>query len=915
MTGRGLQPGHWRQAERDEDGIMPGHEKSGEDTSGRGHESAAVPLVSLGGSGKGADGREGAQKGQKDRQRNVLLHYATIDAAHCLSETGSAMNGLPQQETERRLARFGRNVLVEKKRVGVIVEFLMHFRNPLVVILLMAAGVSYYLGAEVDAVIIGVIILLSLVLDFTLEHKANVAAEKLKERVVTTATVIRNGERKEVKITNICVGDIIALGAGDFVPADARVLEAKDFFVNQASLTGESLPSEKSPERIDAVDASLAELTNIVFMGTNAVSGTAMAVVVGTGKATEFGKIAKHLEAPPPENEFERGLKSFGYLIARSIIFLVLFIFLFNALARHEYLQAFIFAVAVAVGLTPDLLPMILSVTMAKGSMSMSKKGVIVKRLSSIQNFGSMDVLCTDKTGTLTQDNITLVKYTDVMGRDRKDVLLYTYVNSFFQTGIKNPLDRAVLRYEKVDTLLHALDYRKVDEIPFDFVRRRVSVVVQKGRERYMIVKGAPEEMLRVCDYYDANGRRNSLAGAGVKEKVSRQYLAFSEQGYRVLALAVKKLAGSKKTYTKDDEKGLVLLGFVAFFDPPKMDVKKVLSDLKDSGVEVKVITGDNELVTRKICQEIGLEIRGILLGSQMDRLGDEALKVRVEQATIFARFSPEQKNRVILALRANGHTVGYLGDGINDAPSLKNADVGISVNTAVDVAKESAEIILTHKSLGVLHDGVIEGRKTFANTMKYMMMGISSNFGNMISVTGAILFLPFLPMLPVQILLNNLIYDFSQTTIPADNVDREFVEKPRKLDIAFIRHFMIMFGTLSSLFDYVTFILLYAVFRLPAAFFQTGWFLESLTTQVMVVHIIRTKKVPVLQSRSGKLLVLSTVACVLVGWLIPYSRLGKLFGFVALPAGILGALGAIVIAYLLAVEFAKRKFYHKYNF
>ncbi|MCX6709073.1 MAG: magnesium-translocating P-type ATPase, partial [Candidatus Woesearchaeota archaeon] len=683
-----------------------------------------------------------------------LNQYAVLEADAVLKMLNTADNGLSEKEAKNRLAEFGKNVITEPVKMNLFFELVSHFRNPLILILLAATGVSAYFGEITNAVIISFIVLFSVVLDFLEEHHAGRAVQKLKEAIRMTATVIRDGQHKEVLTSDVCVGDLVFLSAGDLVPADARIVSCKDFFVNQAALTGESFPVEKQEARI----RNLNELNNLVFAGTNVVSGSAVAVVCKTGKSTEFGKIASKLAKPAVKSEFEIGITHFGFFIMKILFFLVLFIFLFNSLFRHKVLESFMFAVAIAVGITPELLPMIMSITMTKGSLSMAKKGTIVKTLVSIPNFGSMDVLCTDKTGTLTEGRIALVSSTDVAGKLSDDVLLYSYLNSFFQTGIRNPLDESILSFKKVG----AEKYKKVDEIPFDFSRKRMSVVVE-SKARFFITKGAPETVFDCCTSYRLKGKKMRFSEQA-RMKAIKYYHELSSQGYRVLAVAVKKPV-KKKVYSRQDECDLELFGFVSFLDPPKQDVKDTLQEIHGMGVEVKVLTGDNELVAEKVCQEVGLEVKGILLGRDISALSDDALRKKVEDTTIFARFSPDEKNRVILALRANGHVVGYLGDGINDATSMKSADVGISVSNAVDVARESAEIVLTHKSLRVLKEGILEGRKAFGNTMKYIMMGFSSNFGNMFSAAGAVVFLPFLPMLPVQILLNNFIYDFSQVT------------------------------------------------------------------------------------------------------------------------------------------------------
>ncbi len=835
---------------------------------------------------------------------------AALPLEKVLQRIDSSENGLNQYEAEKRFATFGPNSIIIKKQKNPVLQLLSNFLNPLVLILLFAAGVSYFLGNHIDAIIIGVIIIISVLLDFIQEYRADKAAEKLKERITTTATVLRDGEKKEIKFERLVTGDIIFLSAGDFVPADARILEAKDFFVNQAALTGESSPSEKDANKLREGTYSLTSLSNIVFRGTNVISGTATAVIIRIGKETEFGKIAKSISGPSSNNEFEIGIKSFGYLIIKATIILVLFILLVGGLVEKNFLEAFLFAMAIAVGLTPELLPAIVSITMAKGSIGMGKKGAIVKKLSSIPTFGSMDVLCTDKTGTLTEDNIKLIKYIGISGKENKEVLQEAFINSCFQTGIKNPLDNAIMKFGSNLTLD---GNKKIDEIPFDFIRKRIGIVVQKKNERYLIAKGAPEEIFSIstsCRFNEKTIAFNSSA----REVAKKQYHELSKQGYRVIAIATKKVK-EKEAYTKKDEEEMTLIGFLGFFDPPKKDVKSILTKLENSGIEVKIITGDNELVTKKICDDIGVNIKGIMIGRELQEITDDALKRRVEKTTIFAQFTPQQKNRVINALRSNGHVVGYLGDGINDAPSLKTADIGLSVNNAVDVAKEASDIILTHKNLAVLLDGVIEGRKAFGNTMKYLLMALSSNFGNMFSMAGAIAFLPFLPMLPVQILLNNLLYDVSQITIPTDNVDVEYTEKPKKWNQQFVKKFMLIFGPVSSLFDFATFFVLYSIFKTTPAVFQTGWFLESLTTQTLVIYFIRTKSVPFFKSKPSKSLTLNTLACVAFGWLLVYLPFGKFFGFQPLPLAAIIAIISIVVVYLVLVEIIKVYFYKKNDF
>lgn len=842
----------------------------------------------------------------------TIQNYAANEAPQIIKELKSSVKGLSLKEAEKRLREFGKNILVEEKKKHWLMHFLNQFKNPLILILLFASIVSFVTGAKLDAMIIGIIILASTLLNFSQEYKADKAAQKLKDKLKNKATVLRDGKQQEVHFTDICVGDLICLNAGDLIPADARIIESHDFFINQSALTGESFPQEKSAEILNQPHLSLSDLKNIVFSGTNVVTGSATAIIVKIGKETEFGKIAKSLNIDEGESEFSKGINKFSALIMKLTMFLVLFIFLFNSITKANILESFMFAIAIAVGLTPELLPMILSITMGNGAIQMAKKGAIVKKLAAIPAFGSMDVLCTDKTGTLTQDKIVLVKYIDCEGNDSDEVLLYAYLNSYFQTGITNPLDDAVLQYKKESIK----GYKKINEIPFDFLRKKMSIVVENNGERYLITKGAPEEVLKSSREYAINGQIKDL-DKKTEKNIMAKYEQLSDDGFRVLTIAYKKVdhVGEKKVYSKDDECDLNLLGFVAFLDPVKKDAEGVVKQMNSMGVEVKIITGDNELVTKKVCKELDINVKGVLLGYQIDALTDDALRVVVEKTTIFARFSPDEKNRIIHALKSNNHVVGYMGDGINDAPSLRTADVGISVSNAVDVAKESAAIILTNKSLEELVEGIKEGRKTFGNSMKYIMMGISSNFGNMFSVLGAVLFLPFLPMLPIQILLNNLLYDFSQIALPKDNVDQEFIMTPKRWNMDFIKKFMLVFGIISSLFDFITFFFLHVIFKVSPAVFQTAWFMESLATQVLIIHIIRTRKIPFIQSIAHRDLILTTFAVLIVGWILPFTSIGHAFEFMAPTLQIVGTLIAIVITYLVTVEIAKRFFYKKYNF
>jgi Mg2+-importing ATPase len=782
----------------------------------------------------------------------------------------------------------------------------------LVIILLIAALISGILGEIVHVTIIFAIVLISVILDFYQENKAEKAAQLLKDKIITTATVLRDSAKQEIKLPEIVPGDIIYLSAGDITPADARLIAAKDLFVNQSALTGESFPVEKTPAPVKGREASVTEWTNYFFMGTSIVSGMATAVAVKTGSSTEYGKIAKKLVERAPETEFEKGIKSFGYLIMQATFLLVMFVFLIIALrnpSTNGVINALLFAVALAVGLTPELLPMIITINLSRGAMAMSGKDVIVKRLSSIENFGSMDVLCTDKTGTLTENQIKLILHVDFEGKDSEKVLLYSFLNSHFQTGLRSPLDEAILQFREID----ASEFQKIDEVPFDFVRRRVSIVVEEGRQRFFIAKGAPEEILKVCSCYELGGVVSDLA-KGTRKNIERKYHDLSTEGLRALGIAYKRIREQKAVYSINDESDMVFLGFVAFLDPPKETAKESIQLLSKAGIELKILTGDNELVTRKVCAELGFEVKGVAFGSDISNMPDETLSAVVEEANIFARVTPAQKDRIIALLRKNGHVVGYMGDGINDAPSLKTSDVGISVNNAVDVARESADIILLKNDLTVLGQGVLEGRRTFGNTMKYVMMGVSSNFGNMFSAAGGVLFLPFLPMAPLQILLNNLLYDTSQTAMTTDNIDDEYIQRPKRWDISFIRRFMVTLGPVSSLFDYATFFTMLFVFNTwtNEGLFQTAWFIESLCSQTLVVLIIRTRRVPFYKSKPSKYLTIMLLFVIISAIIIPYTPVNTLFGFVPPPPAYFLALAGILGAYAVLAEAVKSWFYRR---
>jgi Mg2+-importing ATPase len=816
--------------------------------------------------------------------------------------------GLTSREAAERLIRYGPNQFHPQRRNILILQFLAKFSNPLVIILLIASALSAFTGDLVSFIIISLIVLMSVTLDFIQEYGAGKEAEKLRQLVTVHVLALRDGKAQEIPLPSLVPGDIVLLSAGDLVPGDGRIVEANDFFVNQALLTGEPYPIEKKagefPNEIEILSA-----VNTVLRGTSVISGTARVFICNTGAETVIGDIADSLTAKPPPSSFELGTRSFGLLIMRFTIFLVLFVIFVNAFLHRPWLESFIFALALAVGLTPELLPMIVSVTLARGAKRMAANRVIVKQLASIQNLGSMDVLCTDKTGTLTEARIHLERHIDRLGRDSKRVLELAYLNSFFETGLKSPLDDAILEHKEIDTN----SWRKIDEVPFDFERRRVSVLVDNGQKRMLVVKGAPEDVLGLCTSYEGESDTD-LHPLDDSNMISLRALfdSLGKEGFRVLGIAWRQVEVDYSHAEINDEAKLIFSGFAAFLDPPKESAKKALTDLAASGVSVKIVTGDNELVTAHICGQLGLQITGILTGADILKIDDQSLVEKVESVNLFCRVTPAQKNRIILALKKRGHTVGYLGDGINDAPALHSADIGISVDSAVDVAKDAAAMILLDRDLGVLQNGVVEGRRTLGNIMKYIMMGTSSNFGNMFSMAGGSLFLPFLPMLPTQILLNNMLYDISEIFIPLDNVDEEYLIRPRKWDINFVRKFMLIIGPISSIFDFLTFFVMLKIFQAGELLFHTGWFIESLATQVLVIFIIRTRKNP-FKSRPNPWLTICSLLIVALAVLIPFTPLGKFLGFVAPPMLFFFILTAMVIVYLVVVETVKQWFYKRY--
>ena len=821
--------------------------------------------------------------------------------------------GLTQAEAKRRLAQYGHNEPAPPKSTASILQLLGLLANPLAIILLIASVISAALGEGINAAIIVSMVLLSVALNFIQTYRSQKAVASIRKEVAPTANVVRDDKWIEIPRRELVPGDVIKLAAGDLVPADARLLQTRDLHVQQAALTGESLPVAKTPcsEHDDpAVDSD----THKIFLGTSVVSGTATAIVTTTGAQTIFGDIAARLAQRPPETEFERGTRKFGLLIMRTTILLVLFVILFSVLFHRALLESLLFAVALAVGLTPEFLPMITTVTLGRGAVRMARKHVIVKHLEAMQNFGSIDVLCSDKTGTLTSGEMSLQEHVDPFGKSSERVFLLAYLNSLHETGIANPLDEAIRERRRNDPLDTAVlnhdhpdlhGYQKLDEIPFDFERRRVSIVVSHENERLLITKGAPESVLSVCTSYEVDQQQQALDEVA-RRRIETQYRDSCAKGDRVLAVAYAAVP-AKDVYGISDEANLVLAGFLSFSDPPLTTVKSTLHALQCDGIQVKILTGDNELVTEHICSCVGLNAGRIVLGSELDKMSDPALAHTVEQTSVFARVSPAQKNRIILALKSRSHVVGYMGDGINDAPSLHAADVGISVSSAVDVARDAADFILLKPGLKVLHSGIIEGRKSFGNVMKYLLMGTSSNFGNMFSMAIAVLFLPFLPMLPTQILLNNFLYDLAQVTIPTDRVDQTFIRKPQRWNIKLIRDFMIYIGPLSSIYDFLTFFVLLYVFNASERFFHTGWFVESLATQTLVIFVIRTAGNP-LRSRPSLALTLTTITIVLFAVALPYTKLGDLIGFTPLPITFLLFIALATGTYLLLVEVVKRK-------
>lgn len=854
-----------------------------------------------------------------------LIAICAKSPEEALGCMGVGTGGLSAEQAEAAVEEFGSNELFRQKEKGFFGEILQRCRNPLVIQLLIICIVSVCMGDLRSATVVGSMVVLSVGLAYFQEHRSSKAVEKLREMVQTQCLVTRDGTETEIPASDIVPGDIVTLQAGAIIPADLRLITAKDFFVSQSSLTGESMPVEKSADPSDIGGRGVIELANACFQGSNVLSGSARGLVVNTGLRTQFGSISEKLSGDRVHTSFDRGIAGFTWLMIRFMLVMVSVVFLIVGISKGNWAEALLFALSVAVGLTPEMLPMIVAVNLSKGAMAMSKKKVIVKRLNSIQNFGAIDILCTDKTGTLTQDRVILEKHVDVTNRESEDVLRYAYMNSYYQTGLRNLLDRSVLSHTDLDVDRNC---RKVDEIPFDFQRKRMSVVVDYESDHVLICKGAVEDIYKACTHYQIDDEIHIMIDL-IKNDLLEEYEELSKDGYRVLGIAYREFPRTKQVFSVADESDMILLGYIAFLDPPKESAAKAIASLKQYGVATKILTGDNALVTKKICKDVGLEVEEVISGDRLIGMSEDELGAIAEKHNVFARLTPAQKESIILALQKRGHVVGYMGDGINDAPSMRVSDVGISVDTAVDVAKESADIILLEKSLMVLEDGIIEGRKVFANIIKYIRMGASSNFGNMFSVVGGSYFLPFLPMAPIQVLVNNLLYDASQVGIPSDHVDPEYLNTPRQWNIGNIQRFMTQIGPISSIFDYATFFLMLYFFNcilFSAAgtgaadkayyerLFHTGWFVESLLTQTLIVHIIRTRKIPFFQSIASPFLLLTTGIVMALGAALPYSPFANYLGLVPLPGIYWLWIILFLVCYSILTHFVKVSFHKRYG-
>ena len=833
--------------------------------------------------------------------------FWSVPVTELLGNFKSTATGLTSEDAKKRLIQYGSNRLKPQKRSDVFTLLIGQFKSPIILILLFATGLSLFLHNIVDASIILAIVLISGLLGFWQEHGASDAVAKLLAIVQIKTAVLRDGGQQDIHIEDVVPGDIVVLSAGDIVPGDCLLLESKDLFVDEAMLTGETFPVEKVVAVL-AADIALSKRINSVWMGTHIVSGSAKALVTLTGKNTEFGKVSERLKLKPPETEFERGIRRFGYFLGEVTLFLVVIIFAINVYLHRPVLESFLFSLALEVGLTAHLLPAIISINLAHGAKKMAQKKVIVKRLASIENFGSMNVICSDKTGTLTEGTVQVESALDVNGEANDKVFLFAYINAFYETGFTNPIDQAILNYRKIDLS----DYRKQDEIPYDFLRKRLSIAVIKGDTHFIVTKGALTNILEVCS--SAETREGTIVDLGSeKEKIQKHFEEFSNNGFRTLGIAYKNMPADTPI-NKSDEKEMIFLGFLTLFDPPKANIIDTIAKLKTLGVSLKIITGDNHLVAASISKKMGLADNKIISGPEVRQMSDAALLRSVGSVDVFAEIEPNQKERIIIAMRKAGNVVGYMGDGINDASALHAADVGISVDTAADVAKDAADIVLLEKDLAVLVEGVREGRTTFANTLKYVFMATSANFGNMFSMAGVSLFIPFLPLLPKQILLTNLMTDFPEMTIATDNVDEQMIDYPRRWDIKAIRKFMITFGLVSSFFDYLTFGLLLLILHANEGQFRTGWFLESVISASMIVLVIRSRK-PFFRSKPGKYLLIATLSIAVITLIFPFTPLGKIFGFSPLALSTYLLLMLIVMIYILAAEITKRIFYKKVKF
>lgn len=897
--------------------------------------------------------KELEKKNLKLEDNNTFKELSFLKIEEVLKKFNSSLNGLEEHQVEENREKYGENVIIHGKKKNLIRKITEAFINPFTTILFCLVIISIVTDIIIPlhtnspedvsyttVIIITTMVMISGFLRFIQESKSSNAAEKLTAMITTTASIKRAFEdKKEIDIKNIVVGDIIFFAAGDMIPADVRIIQSKDFFVSQSSLTGESEPVEKIPEGTNSKEKSITELENIIFMGSNVISGSAVGIVVSVGNNTVFGKIAELIAEDSPASSFEKGVNSVSWILIRFMLVMVPVVFFINGFTKGSWIQALLFAISVAVGLTPEMLPMIVTTSLAKGAVSMAKKKTIIKNLNSIQNFGSIDILCTDKTGTITQDKVVLEYHMDVHGKEDNRVLRHAFLNSWFQTGLKNLLDLSIIEKTNEESIkdfsLKNIEnlYTKIDEIPFDFSRRRMTVVVEdRNKKTQMITKGAVEEILSICKFVEYNGNIEIL-DKNLREEIMNTVRGFNEDGLRVIAVAQKNNPSPIEKFSVKDEEDMVLIGYLAFLDPPKPTTAAAINALKEYGVTTKVLTGDNDQVTKSICGKVGINIDEILLGSDIDKMTDEELGEKSETISVFAKLSPAQKTRVVKVLRNKGHIVGFMGDGINDASAMKEADIGISVDTAVDIAKEAADIILLEKDLMVLEEGIIEGRKTYANMIKYIKMTASSNFGNMFSVLIASAFIPFLPMMSIHLIVLNLIYDLSCTAIPWDNVDKEFLKVPRKWDASSIGKFMLWIGPTSSIFDITTYIIMYFIIcpmfshgltyhmisnegtrEIYEAMFQTGWFIESMWTQTFVIHMIRTSKIPFIQSRASKSVFFMTMIGIGMISILPYTPLATILGLVKLPLMYWFFLLLTIVAYTILVTFVKKKYIKYYG-